>query len=76
MISSLIVKDQGFDCVIKAFRLGRGARLSHWNEGDYIFWDPTEREIKRYSQNADCVVYWDVESTACFMSHDWEVYTI
>lgn len=38
--TSLVVGKQGFDCVVKGFRIGRQARRPHWAEDRVIMWEP------------------------------------
>jgi len=69
----VIIDHQGFDCVVKALRIGRRARLSSWDEG---------KELLLRGENIveNCILQgrvveheWEPDSSSVFMSMEWEI---
>lgn len=75
-MGGLIVGGQTFECVIKAFRLGREARRSCWPKDSYIYWDAKQNCIY-YTDEENMQLEWYPEYlTHDIMATDWEVYAI
>ncbi len=76
-MDGLIVGNQGFDCVVKAFRLGRSARRKNWPEGDFVCWDDKSKDIVRYKSKLNQTNSWFPDNLGQdIMANDWEVYAI
>ena len=68
---------QGFDCVVKAFRIGRGAKRATWPENTYLSWNKESKEIELYSPSSDSVNTWDSDYLGQdIKATEWAVYTI
>jgi hypothetical protein len=77
MSKTFILGKQGFDCVVKGFRIFRCARRPHWESGDFISWDYAHKEIQYYKFRLDTEQSWEPDSLGSdIMANDWEVYTI
>lgn len=72
--TSLVMGRQGFDCVIKGFRVGRQARRPHWSENVVIYYDPQQNTIMQFYPNGS-IGSWDPDYPAQdFMAQDWEIW--
>ena len=72
---SLIVPRQGFDCVIKGFRVGRQARRPSWAPGVVLTYDPKTKEISLLGPEPWGSQSWDPDYLSQdVMAEDWEVW--
>ena len=83
-MSSLIIGNQGFDCVIKGFRIGRSARRPHWQEGSVLTYSKDVGQIFLCTELG--IEVWDPDDVGKpdagfnlsqdLMATDWEIYTL
>lgn len=80
----MIVGNQGFDCVIKGFRIGRQARRPSWAEGVVLTYDAQEGQIFLLGPEPWGMQVWnpgnDEQPTQVLsvdlMATDWEIYAL